>query len=144
MVEPGRGGDLHADGAEQIARTLLEDEADPPGGQQRIQRPGGEAVDDRPFNEAANDASTHERHRHGHQNAERAGDDLQGHISQIAAQHEHFAMRHVDDAHEAETEGEAQGREDEEGCDGEAIEDLAEEECGFMHERDPKKEALLF
>jgi hypothetical protein len=44
-------------------------------------------------------------------------------------------MRHVDDAHEAETEGEAEGGKDEQGRDGKSVKDLAQKKCGFMHGR---------
>jgi hypothetical protein len=58
----------------------------------------------------------------------------------MAAEHQHFTMRHVDDAHEAETQSKTQRRQDEQGGDGEAVENLAEEKRGFVHSEDPRNE----
>jgi hypothetical protein len=85
VVEPGGRGDFHADGAEHVARGLLQDKADAPGRQQRVQRAGGKAVDDGEFQQAADNAGADEGDRHGDKNAERAGDDLQSHVGEVAA-----------------------------------------------------------
>ena len=52
---------IHADGAEQIARRLLQDKTDAPGRQQRIQRPGGKPVNDGKFQHRPNQPRAHER-----------------------------------------------------------------------------------
>ncbi len=43
------------------------------------------------------------------------------HVGRIGAQHHHLAMRHVDDAHHAEGDGEADGREQQHRTERQAV-----------------------
>src|SRR3546814_3452571 len=53
-----------------------------------------------------------------------------GKIGEIAAHHQDFAMRHVDDAHQPEAQREPHGGENVDRRDAEAVEDLSDEESG--------------
>src|SRR3546814_6617199 len=73
---------------------------------------------------------------HGDDDAHRPRHEQDGEIGKIAAHHQYFAMRHVDDAHQPEAERQAQRGEDVERRHAEAVEKLAEEKCG-VHGRLP-------
>src|SRR3546814_18373229 len=57
-------------------------------------------------------------------------DALPIYIGVIAAHHQDFAMRHVDDAHQPEAQREPHGGENVDRRDAEAVEDLSDEESG--------------
>ena len=77
--------------------------------------------------EADHRALDQDAHQRGEQEGERQGDgqrpveqirrlltnEFLHHEGGVGAQHHHFAMRHVDDAHDAEGDGKANGSEEE-------------------------------
>ncbi len=105
--------DLAVRRAEPGADRLLQDQADTEGREQRLQRTPVEKADD-----AALDGDAD---RPGRQEGERDGDrqrpveemrrmvpdHLLHHEGRVGADHDHLAMRHVDDAHDAEGDGES-------------------------------------
>lgn len=116
-AHPVRRADILVLGAEDAADRLLQDEAKSPGCQQGFQRSAIEEADHAAFDQDTD--------RTGDQKGGRDRDDQAAakHIrnigtedllhaeGDIGADHNHFAMRHVDHAHHAEGDGEASGGE---------------------------------
>ena len=69
-----------------------------------------------------------ERQRDGQRPGEQAGhgaaDRLLHHEGRVGAEHDHLAMRHVDDAHDAEGDGEADGGEQQHRAERQAVPDV--------------------
>ena len=105
-----RVGDQPVVGAEQAAHRLLQDQRHAPGREQRLERAGVEIADDQPLDRDADDRGDDERRagwrRRATSSAARAAERA-GRRRCIGAEHHHLAMRHVDDAHDAEGDGEA-------------------------------------
>ena len=102
-------------GAEHGAHQLLQDQRHAPGREQRFERAGVEKADhqtfDRDADRARNDKGEREWRRRATNSATRAAGSVCTTIGRIGAEHHHFAMRHVDDAHDAEGDREANRRE---------------------------------
>ena len=127
-AHPGRVADLAVVRAEDGAHRLLQDQRQAPGGEQRFQRPAVEEADDaaldrdadgarRPGRRAARRSAANSRTGAGYVGA----DDLLHHEGGVGAEHHHLAMRHVDDAHHAEGDGEADGGEQQHRAEREAV-----------------------
>src|SRR5579872_3833541 len=75
--------------------------------------------------------------RHRDDDAEWTGNDVKREIGEITAEHQHLAMRHVDDAHQAEAQCQSQGRQNEQRGETETVEDLTDEERELAHALPP-------
>ena len=123
--------DLAVGRPEDGAHRLLQDQRDAPGGQQRLQRPAVEEADD-----AALDERRRRRRRPGRRAAARSTSDqsnrpgaaVADHLlddeGRVGAEHDHLAMRHVDDAHDAEGDGEADGGQQQHRAERDAVPDV--------------------
>ena len=126
------GRDLDADvgGAEDVARGLLQDEAHAPGHEQRVLGAPVEAADDELLEDEAERRRDDEGRDdgHGHVGAEGGGREVaEGvlhHVGRVGADHDELAVRHVDDAHEAEGDGQADGGQKQDGAQADAVEHL--------------------
>ena len=137
MVEPAelegaghevRRADLAVGRPEGGAHRLLQDQADAPGGEQRLERPAVEEADD-----AALDGDADQRRRPGRPAGWRwpassrtgqgalGADQLLHDEGGVGAEHHHLAVRHVDDAHHAEGDGEADGGEQQHRAERQAV-----------------------
>ena len=113
------------------AHRLLQDQRHAPGGEQRLERPAVEEADD-----AALDGDADQRRRPGRRAAaaisqrpvEQAGargaDELLDDEGRVGAEHDHLAMRHVDDAHHAEGDGEADRGQQQHRAERDAVPDV--------------------
>src|SRR6185437_8551072 len=126
---PARVGDGFVRRAEDRADELLQDEADAPGRQQRLERPRIEETDDAALQGDAERAGHQKRHRQRRDEIdieptrrEIADEYLLHDIRGVGTEHDHFAMRHVDDAHDAEGDGEADRGEQQDRAEGQAFE----------------------
>ena len=117
--------------AEDRAHRLLQDQDDAPGGEQRLERPAVEEADDAALDErcrpapatrnATGSAMTSEQsNRPGSGRADQLLHDVGG----VGAEHHHLAMRHVDDAHHAEGDGEADRGEQQHRAERDAVPDV--------------------
>ena len=94
--------------AEHRAIGLLQDQAQAPGREQRIERALVEMADQRPFDQHAERAGGDERQHHREEEVagEQAGqivlEEVRRHPGDVGAEDHELAMRHVDDAHLAE------------------------------------------
>ena len=135
-----RIADLAVVRAERRAHRLLQDQRKPPGRQQRLQRPAVEKADDAALDQDADEAGDQERQRNGdgervvEQRRMAGADRILHHEGHIGADHHHFAVRHVDDAHHAEGDGEPNGREQQHRAERNAV-------PGVLH-RVPDAEAV--
>jgi hypothetical protein len=121
--KPGRVFDLDVLRPEELTHRLDQDEAHAPGGQQCFERPTIEPANDRAFDQDADSRSHHEGHRQrdhripgeglGHPGPERA----LGGVGGIGADHDHFAVGHVDDAHQSECNGESKSGHQQHGAE---------------------------
>ena len=124
---PGRIADLAVLGAEDGADGLLQDQRDAPGGEQRLERPAVEEADHRPLDDDADAPGDEEGERQGDQQGrveearKRGADHLLHDEGGVGAEHHHLAMRHVDDAHDAEGDGKADGREQQDRSERKAV-----------------------
>ncbi len=110
------------------AHGLDEAEADPPGGEQRLERPLVEVPDDRPLQEDADQRGGQKGDRDRHQQIEpRAVHDRLHGVGRVGAQHQHLAVGHVDDAQEAEGDGQAERREQQHAGQRQAVQQIAHE-----------------
>ena len=105
---------LDADLARTEDRTisLLQDQAKTPGREQRIQRTLVEMPDQRPFDQHSERTGRDERQNHreeevaGKQTRQVGLKEIRCHPGDVGAEDQELAMRHVDDAHLAEDDGE--------------------------------------
>ena len=127
---PRRVADLAVGRAEDRAHRLLQDQADAPGGEQRLERPAVEVAHDAALDGDADAAGDEEGERGGDQQrpVEEAGgvgaDHLLGDEGGVGAEHDQLAMRHVDDAHHPEGDGEADGGEQQHRAERQAEPDV--------------------
>ena len=122
--EERRRIDLPVAGAEHGAHRLLQDQRHAPGGQQRLQRPRVEIADDGALQHDAGGPGDQEgdRQRQHHRPIRHRSRHEHLHdVSGVGAEHHHLAMRHVDDAHHAEGDGQADGGEQQHGSGGNPI-----------------------
>src|SRR6202522_3608215 len=123
------------------AHRLLEDQRESPGGQQGLERSAVKEADDGAFDDDADAAPHHKRQRHGdHQGVVEqcrivVADDFLHDKGNVGADHHHLAMRHVDDAHDAEGNGEADGGEQQHRAERKTV-------PGVLH-RLPQCQAIL-
>ena len=114
-AHPGRVADVLVGGTEGGAHRLLQDQRQAPGREQRLQRPAVEEADDAALDQDADEAGNDECERNGdgkrivEQRRIVGADHLLHHEGGVGAEHDHLAVRHVDDAHHAEGDGEADG-----------------------------------
>jgi hypothetical protein len=102
--------------AEHGSYCLLKNEADAPGREKGFQRPAIEETDDATFDGDADQRRDQKRERD--RDRQRPAEILRRGVAEeflhdeggVGAEHHHFAVRHVDDAHHAERDGEADGR----------------------------------
>ena len=140
-AHPGRIADFAIVGAERGAHRLLQDQRQAPGRQQRFQRPAIEEADDGALDHDADDAGDQEgernrdRERIVEQRRIARADHLLHHEGDIGAEHDHFAVRHVDHAHDAEGDGKADGGQQQHRAERNAV-------PGVLH-RFPDREAVL-
>ncbi len=114
-------------GAEQASDGLLQDERHAPGREQRFQRARVEIADHEALDRNADDPRDDEGERNSEGDRpilQRRGQNGLHHIRRIGAEHHHFAMRHVDDAHDAESDRKANRREQQNRCRREAIPEI--------------------
>jgi len=96
---------------------LLNEDADTPGGEQRVEHAAVEAPDDDTFDQEAEQRRHHEGERNGDQDAGVQPDA--GHHRCVGADHHQLAMSHVDDAHDAVSNGETESDQQQDGADAE-------------------------
>ena len=123
---PGRVGDFDVLRAEDHTRRLDQHQGEAPGGEQGFQRAAVEPADHRALEQHADGGRGEESDRHGGQQvpvevvgkvaAEQA---LHG-IGGIRADHQQLAVGHVDHAHHAVGDGQAQRREQQDGAEAQA------------------------
>ena len=112
------------------AHRLLQDERHAPGGEQRLQRPAVEEADDAALDDEAGRAGDEEGERQGdgERPVEQPGRGIADHLlhdeGRVGAEHHHLAMRHVDDAHHAEGDGEADRGEQQHRAERDAVPDV--------------------
>src|SRR5690606_24184502 len=116
---PG-GGDYHlVGGAENRADCLLEDEGKTPGGEEGFEGAAIEPADDAALDADPDGAGDEEGGGQGdekgivEQKREVSADDQLDEEGGVGPEHDHFAVGHVDDAHDAEGDGETDGGEEE-------------------------------
>ena len=114
--------------APKIERTVCwRIERNAPGRKQRLERPGVEIADDQPFDQDADNRGDDESERYGEGERPalqaRRQEELDD-IGRVGAEHHHLAVRHVDDAHDAEGDREADRREQQDGRGGEAVPEI--------------------
>ena len=123
FCNPGaEAGDVNAEErqAEFQPHRLLDENADAPGGEQRVEHAAVEAPDD--------DALDHQPEQRRHDEGERNGDQDAGmqpdarHHGRVGADHHQFAVRHVDDAHDAVSDGETERDEQQNRAEAQADE----------------------
>jgi hypothetical protein len=94
------------------AHRLDQHQADAPGGEQRLERPAVEPADHRALEEHADRAGDQEGGRNGGEQVpvEEAGpaEKILHDIGRVRADHDQLAVRHVDHAHQAVSDGEAE------------------------------------
>ena len=81
--------------------------------------PRSMAMPTRPVNRKAD--GNGDRHRIVEQPRRQVAHEFLHHERGIGAQHHHLAVRHVDDAHDAEGDGEPDGREQQDGAERQAV-----------------------
>ena len=101
---------------------------DAPGGEQGLQRPAVEEADDAALDQDADGAGDEERQRARPRRATQSSQpgaavrtDLLDDEGRVGAEHHHLAMRHVDDAHHAEGDGEADRRQQQHRAEADAV-----------------------
>ena len=110
-AHPRRIADLLVGRAERRAHRLLQDERQPPGGEQGFQRTAIKEADDALLDQDADESGKEKRERHGDEQriVEQCRivlpDQFLHDEGDIGAEHHHLAVRHVDDAHHAERDG---------------------------------------
>jgi len=127
--------------AEDRAIGLLQDQAQPPGREQRVQWPLIEVSDQRPFDQHSERTGGDERqyHRQKEVSAEQAREigfkGRRGQIGDVGAEDHELAMRHVDDAHLAKDDGKAERHQYVDGKQDQASEALHREDCAEITNR---------
>ena len=112
---PARVLHLHVLGAEDRAHGLHQDQADAPGGQQRLQRAAVEPADDaalehhrRPAPETRKQPVSPATRYQSKAPGQVAPEQVLHHVGGVGADHDQLAVGHVDDAHQAVGDGEPQ------------------------------------
>ncbi len=121
---PGRGLHRAVEGREDRPHQLLQDEADAEGRQQGLQGAAIEKTDHPALDEDAHQAGDDEGRGDGEEEREAdvARQQLLDDVGGVGPQHHQLAMGHVDDPHDAEGDGEADGRQHQHRAQGEAEE----------------------
>ena len=116
-VAPARRLHRVALSAEHVLRCLLQDERHADGDEECVEGTLVHPLDDRGLEDEAEQPGEEERHRDGeHDGDAGAGDDLLGGVRGVGAGHEELAVRHVDHAHLAERERQAERCQQEDGA----------------------------
>jgi hypothetical protein len=110
---------------------LRHDEAQPPGGEQRIERPFVKAPHDQEFDHDTDEARGQRRQDLCNRKRYPQIDQTYG---DVRTAHDELAMRHVDDAHHSEHDGEPRSRKNEER---ENVGELIEYREEFSRHSDP-------
>ncbi len=112
------------------SHRLLQDQGNAPGRQQCFKRATIEKPDDAAFDHQTDQRRKEEGQWQGdgkrpvEQPRIIGADHLLHHESDIGAQHDHFAMRHVDDAHDAKGNSKADGRKQQDGTERKTVPDI--------------------
>ncbi len=127
-------GDRSVRRAEDRAHRLLQDEPDAPGRQQGFERPAVQETDHRALEDDPDRAGDEKPHRDrddeiGAEPVRRqeCAKELLADKSGIGAEHDHLAMRHVDDAHHAEGDGEPDRGQQQHAAEADALEQIGGE-----------------
>src|SRR3989304_5428354 len=110
---------------------LLEDHPDPPRDDERLQGPAVEEADDPALEGEPHQPGHEERERQRHEEeivlmgGVARGEDLLHHVRRVGSEHEHLAVGHVDDAHQAEGHGEPEAHDQQDGPEADAVEEIA-------------------
>jgi hypothetical protein len=127
-----RVGDFHVLRAEDHARCLDQHQRQAPGGEQGFQRAAVEPANHRALEQHADRGSGEEGHRHGGQQVpvelvgEEAAEQALHGIGGIGADHQQFAVGHVDHAHHTVGNRQAQRGQQQDGAEAEAGEYAAD------------------
>ncbi len=120
--------DLDVLRAEDRAHRLDQHQADAPGGEQRFQRSAVEPADHRrvraimPTSAATMNATGTASGRYQSNAPGRYAEQVLHDVGGVGADHDQFAVRHVDDAHQAVGDGEAQRRQQQDRAEAHAAE----------------------
>ena len=129
-------GRIHIDvgRAEKETEELLEHERNAPCREQRFKRAIVEETDDAALQHEADQRGREERDGNGEDEIpilparpEAAHEDALGHVRRVGADRDQFAVGHVDDAHQAEGDGEAERGDEQDGTEADAAKNGAEE-----------------
>ena len=116
-AHPRRGLHRVALGAEEVPGELLQDQGHTDGGQERVERTFVHPLDQRDLEQQAHEPGDEERDGDGHERRDAdAGDHLLGDVRHVGARHQELTVRHVDDAHLPEGQGQAERREQQDGA----------------------------
>ena len=130
--QPRRVLDRHVLRAEHRAHRLHQHQADAPGGEQRLERPAVEPADHAALEHRADQRRGQERDRDRdqHVGVEGAGqvraEQVLHHVGRVGADHHQLAVRHVDDAHQAVGDRQAERDQQQDRAEADAGEDDAE------------------
>ena len=140
-AHPGGIADLAVGRAEHGAHRLLQHQRQAPGRQQRLQRAAVEKANDASLNQDTDRTGDDEGQRHGDEQrvVEQRGiagaDGFLHHEGDIGPDHDHLAVRHVDDAHHPEGDGQTNSREQQNRTERQPV-------PGVLHGR-PQREVTL-
>ena len=126
-----RVGHFLVGSAEDRTHRLLQDQTDAEGGKQGLQGSAIEEADDAPLQNDAHQGGKEESHRQGDDQIEvdpggrhPGAKGFLDHIGGVAAQHDHLAMGHIDDPHDAESDGKTDGGQQQDAAQGQALEQI--------------------
>jgi hypothetical protein len=130
----GHGGDQAQEkGRRDRAHELLQDQAHSPGSQQGLKGASIEPADHRALQQQARQTAHQEGDGNGDQdvNGEQTGEgtgleQVLHHEGGVSPEHHQLTMGHVDDAHQAEDNGQAEGGQHQHRADGQPIEERVE------------------
>ena len=111
---------------------MHQDQADAPGGEQGLQRPAVEETDDAALQRHADQGRSEERRGHGRgevpveQARQARAEQVLHDVGAVGADHDQFAVRHVDHPHQAVGDGEAECGKHQDGTETDAGEHLAD------------------
>ena len=110
-AHPFRGDHAAVERRENHPHRLLQNQADAEGGEQGFQRPSVEETNHAALDDDADDGGHQEGggQRHQQRPLVAVGENLLHHEGGVGAQHDQLAVGHVDHAHDAEGDGQADG-----------------------------------
>ena len=144
--EPGGERNRHFLRAEDRAVGLLQDQAQAPSGEQRVERTVVEKADEAALeqvSEGEGDAKRdHDRGKQvpGHQRRQVSLEEVCRQVGRVGAECHQLAVRHVDDAHQAEHNRQPERHQQQDREQTQAVEDLHREDIEG-HQRNPVRPA---